>query len=369
MNFTDAVVIGGTRRTRDGYLVADAKVARTGVQQYAGREVGRPELDTVRVYRPPEEVFSEAAMASVAWRPLTLDHPPEMIDASNWKALSVGITGDTVSRDGDHIRVPLTVMDSAAIDTVAGGKRQLSLGYSCDLDFEPGETPAGEVFDAIQRNIRVNHLAICSAARAGPACRIGDGKPERRQTGKAKPMAKQKIIIVDGEPVETNEAGAEAILALQEALAAANAAVEQLTEALGGKDNELGAKAAEVEKLKEKAVDSAMLDALVADRAAVMAKARAISPGLEPTGRSNGEIRRIAVAARLGDAAVSGRSDDYVLGLFDHLSAGAAAPDPLRRTISAGVRAVDAPYTVQSAHAAMIDHLTSAWMPTKKEAA
>lgn len=31
MQFTDAVVLDGSRRTRDGYLVADAKVSRTGM--------------------------------------------------------------------------------------------------------------------------------------------------------------------------------------------------------------------------------------------------------------------------------------------------------------------------------------------------
>lgn len=43
------------RRTADGYLVADVRAARTGIQQYRAVEVGRPELDVVNVYRPPAE--------------------------------------------------------------------------------------------------------------------------------------------------------------------------------------------------------------------------------------------------------------------------------------------------------------------------
>ncbi len=31
MNFTDIVTVAGTRRTGDGYLVADARIARTGI--------------------------------------------------------------------------------------------------------------------------------------------------------------------------------------------------------------------------------------------------------------------------------------------------------------------------------------------------
>ncbi len=44
MNFTDAVTIAGTRRTDDGYLAAEAKAVRTGIQLYTGDEVGKPEL-------------------------------------------------------------------------------------------------------------------------------------------------------------------------------------------------------------------------------------------------------------------------------------------------------------------------------------
>ena len=44
MNFTDIVTVAGTRRTGDGYLVADARIARTGIQTYSGVEIGRPEM-------------------------------------------------------------------------------------------------------------------------------------------------------------------------------------------------------------------------------------------------------------------------------------------------------------------------------------
>jgi hypothetical protein len=52
------VTVAGTRRTQDGYLVSEARAVRTGTQIYTGAEVGRPEMDTVPVYRAPEQVFS-----------------------------------------------------------------------------------------------------------------------------------------------------------------------------------------------------------------------------------------------------------------------------------------------------------------------
>ena len=42
----------------------------------------------------------------------------------------------------------------------------MSLGYNLDLIEEPGEWN-GEKYDAIQTNIRINHLAIVDKARAG----------------------------------------------------------------------------------------------------------------------------------------------------------------------------------------------------------
>ena len=59
MQFTDAVTVAGTRRRDDGYLVADARIARTGIQNYQGWEVGKPDMAEVRVYRASSEVSSE----------------------------------------------------------------------------------------------------------------------------------------------------------------------------------------------------------------------------------------------------------------------------------------------------------------------
>ena len=175
MQFIDAVSVAGTRRRDDGYLVADARIARTGIQTYLGREVGRPEVGVVRVYRPGAEVFSEDTLKSAAHRPVTNDHPPELVTSANWKKYSVGQSADEVSGEGIFIRVPLMVSDEAAIQDIEGGKRELSAGYTCDVDFTPGVTDAGEAYDAVQKNIRLNHIAIVARGRAGSEVRIGDG--------------------------------------------------------------------------------------------------------------------------------------------------------------------------------------------------
>src|SRR5690606_10621448 len=134
-----------------------------------------PDMPIVRVYRPADQVFAKDSLASYAHKPVTKDHPDEAVSADNWKDLAVGQIGDEVARDGDFIRVPLIVMDAAAIKAVEGGKRELSAGYTCDLAFEAGITPDGQPYDAIQKDIRINHVAIVQRGRAGSQARIGDG--------------------------------------------------------------------------------------------------------------------------------------------------------------------------------------------------
>jgi uncharacterized protein len=165
---------GSFRLTSDGYLVANPRIARTGIQIYKGHEVGRPDMEDVRVYRPEGEVFSHAAMATLAHRPITLDHPYVKVDASNWKEHSIGHSSGDVARDGDFLRVPLVLMDAHAIQAAKNGTSQLSVGYGAKLKWEPGETPDGQLYDAMQTEIRANHIALVSKARGGDKLKIGD---------------------------------------------------------------------------------------------------------------------------------------------------------------------------------------------------
>ena len=326
-SFCDAGALSGVRETADGYMAAEARVARVGVQTYLGAEVGKPDMAHVRIYRPAEEVFHADAMSSLAHRPVTNNHPPESVNAGNWAKYAKGQTGDVVTKDGGFVRVGMLVMDALAISDVKAGKREMSAGYDCTIDWTPGKTDDGEEYDAIQRNIRVNHLAIVRAGRAGPQCRIGDAMRKALDNTGGRQMSdvKLKTVIVDGIPIEANDQAAAVIEALKtkvetagKALTDANAAHEI---ALAAKDKELGARDAEIATIKGKQLSDAQIDALVAARADVIGKAKIVDKDVKTDGLSLPAIRRAAVVARLGDAAVKDRSDDYVEALFDGLAA------------------------------------------------
>lgn len=364
MQLTDKATLSEPRMTADGYLVADARIARVGIQVYAGSEVGKPEMAQVRVYRPEAEVFAADALASFAHRPVTNDHPPEAVSAKNWRKFSVGMTGDEVARDGAFVRIPMVLMDAGAIDAVKNGKRELSCGYTCDLKFEAGTTPSGEPYDAVQTAIRGNHLAIVSAGRAGSDCRIGD------EAEKEAKMA-LKTVTVDGIPIEVTDQGATVIATLQQRLAdaatASAAADAKHATTLAAKDAELAKKDATIDDLKAKVVDAAALDKLVADRAALVTVAKAIAKDAKLDGLSDADIRKAVVIAKLGDAAVKDKPQAYIDARFDILAEDAAkSTDPVRDALGAGlVTNADADKSVTDARAKMLQDMMSAHIPAQ----
>lgn len=345
MYFTDNVTIAGTRLREDGYLVVDARVARTGIQTYLGSEVGRPEMATVRVYRPEAEVFAADAMASFAHRPVTDDHPKVAVTSDNWKALSVGQTDGEVKRDGDFLRVPLMIADGATIKKVQSGKRELSAGYACDLKWEAGISPQGEAYDAMQTAIRANHVAVVDKARGGSKLRIGDGAgqwgtaPITADAHHRESHMTTRNIMVDGLSVETTDQGAQAIekllgdrQALQAKLDAKDAAHAT---ALAAKDADNSKLQAQLDDAKSKVLDQAAIDRLVADRVALEATASKIAKDVKPAGLSDAALKLAVVKAKLGDKLPADRLADasYVAARFDILAEDAGkAVDTFRDT-------------------------------------
>lgn len=316
--FTDKLTFDGLRKTKDGYLVASPRVARAGIQLYSGAEVGKPEMQTVRVYRPPEEVFNTDAMNSYAYRPVTVGHPGVKVTADNWSDLTRGMSGSEVVRDGDFIRVPMAIMDAKAIQSVEDGTIELSMGYEANIQWGDGVTPNGEKYDAIQKDMRMNHLAIVSSARGGSHLRIGD------ETSGEDTMK----VMVDGISIEASEQAAQVIEKLQNTIRTTNdsviakdAKIAELTTAVGTKDGEIAI-------LKKQVTDAQMtpaqLDAAVKDRQTVIDAAKKIGGDkIVVDGKTIGEIKKAAVAVVLGDAA-NAMEDAAINGAFALAAASAA---------------------------------------------
>jgi hypothetical protein len=161
-------------RTPEGYLRCDATVARAGILEYP-----QPDGRVVREYRPPEEASNPQSLATFGGKAVTLEHPPEMLNAENTRQYAVGFTGTEVVYDQGFVRVVVTITDKEAIDAVLRGDAvEVSAGYEVDIVETPGVTPDGQAYDAIQKNIRCNHIALTRRGRAGPEVRLHLDKKE-----------------------------------------------------------------------------------------------------------------------------------------------------------------------------------------------
>jgi hypothetical protein len=336
MLFADLMMLDqSTKRTADGYLLASPKVARTGIQEYLGSELGRPDLAIVKVYRPEKEVFSRDALHSFAHRPVTIDHPPVMVDASNWKKYGVGTIGDEVVRDGEFVRVPLMLMDQNAIAQVEGGKGELSMGYTADLIFEAGVTDSGEKYDAYQANIRGNHLAIVDKARGGSELRVIDSNYRsipNSQTGDNSVITKK--IIVDGVTVEIPDTAAQLIEKSLNDAATKVTTLQTVVSDLQGKEATLATQVAtkdgEIATLKAQLADAknpAAIDAAVKARAAVVDAAKKILPAVVVDAKSDVEIKRQVVDSKMGEVSKAW-NDEQIAASFLALTMVAPVADP-----------------------------------------
>lgn len=333
MQLADTLVLDAPRRTADGYLAVRAKAARTGVYDYLAGEVGAPSdrfkpTDTVKVYRDSSEVFAADAVRSFIGRPITNDHPAQPVTADNWKHHARGTVMGAM-RDGDYLAFDLVLMDAAAINAVERGKRELSNGYQCQLDWTPGAAPDGTRYDARQVGIRGNHVALVDRGRAGSECAIKDG--ERFALCDANPAALADLttkestfmstITIDGLPVNLgDEAAVRAVIAKKDAaLADANAALADAKTALTTEQGKVAALEQQVVDAKAAAEPTA-LDKLVADRAYLIASAKAAHAAVVTDGKTDVEIRRAVVEAKLGDAAKA-MDDAAIAGAFAVIAA------------------------------------------------
>lgn len=158
-------------RLSDGRLRVDGFLTRAGVFIYRQAGEDGQEIER-REYRPDGEVFSESSMVTFSLVPLTNDHPAELLNSKNIRDFIVGTVGESIRKVDGWIAANLMVYDQDTIKKMEAGKVELSCGYECDVDNTPGIAPDGQRYDAVQRNIRGNHVALVDVARAGHTARV-----------------------------------------------------------------------------------------------------------------------------------------------------------------------------------------------------
>lgn len=269
-------------KTPEGYIIDTPIIARTGIQWYKrdGKDVAE--------YRPASEVFSPQSLASFVGRPLTIDHPSFMVRSDNVRGVVVGAILGEPWRDGENLRARVVVHDKRAVDLIERGlKAELSVGYTVETEQVAGTTPEGAHYDAIQRNIRCNHLSIVTRGRAGNA-----------RFSKEFPRMDEQKQSVAAPTVDQLQARCDALQAEVERLQVEPKAVE-----LSGE--KLAALRAEIE---------AAVRADVAEEYAAADVAKQF--GVKPEGSAIATMKAVLAHAQ-PSVKLDGKSDEYIRAAFD----------------------------------------------------
>lgn len=310
--------LGKFTRLAAGGVRVPATIARTGCQRYG---------DIVE-YRPDSEVFAPASLETLPAAPVTRGHPAEQVSPANWRSLAVGHVSEIPPERkridaNDWIETSVVLSDAAAQAAVERGDLlEVSAGYTCELDPTPGVAPDGTRYDAVQRNIRWNHLAVL-----GPGERARAGEQARLRLDQERDhMVK---IVIDG--VEYEKGSDAHIAAVQAAdkrkhdaeLAQRDISLVSEKARADKAEGERDVARAELEKAKA-ACAPEKLDALVTEALKLRADAARLLPGdYKFDGKSSHKIRCDAV--KDAGLTIEGRSETYISASFDTLLAKAPA--------------------------------------------
>ncbi|ABS46385.1 MULTISPECIES: DUF2213 domain-containing protein [Yersinia pseudotuberculosis complex] len=318
--------------TAEGYLKVPGRVARVGVQQYLASELGltdRPPGQIVNVYRPQEEVFSPASLASYDNADITIDHPDDLVNAQTFRQVTVGHVispGRQDVEDADYVVVDLLIKDQYAIDEINQEKEELSAGYTSEYQHAPGIAPCGTAYEFIQRTITINHIALCDQARAGHLARLFDRKPEG-----VNPMF--KVLLDAGARVEVADEATQQLIQssidalktrvidAEEGKEKAKVAKDEAEKKREEAEAKADAKDEEIAQLKEKASDAAIAkrlsDVITArDSAIKIAGVDFICDSVEPLKIKRSALDMAGIKCRKY-ASWDKAPDAYVLAYFD----------------------------------------------------
>lgn len=301
--------------TDEGFLRVPGRVAKTGTQQYLRRELG---LDgdpnaVVTVYRPPEEVFSEDSLATYNAADITVHHPKTLVNSKTFKYATAGVVASAGRRDGDFVVCDLLIKDAEAIQRVESGLAELSAGYTAEYVEEKGVTADGVEYDFVQRDIKINHVALVPAARAGRQARIFD--QDRKE------IEMSKVTLDSGREVEVQDAATALLISdtierLRKQVADAESAKAEAESEKEKAKAKADAMEEEVEKAKKSTSDEA-IQARIAEIVAVKDRATVIDSAYVADGVDTLAIMRGVLTSVRPTIDWAAKSADYVQAAFD----------------------------------------------------
>lgn len=154
-------------------------LSKVGVFPYSGAQIN-PDLEPDKiynVYRPEEELSNQATIDSFKLLPWIDEHvmlgsTDEGLMPAERKGVH-GVIGEDVYFEDGYLKGNLKIFSQKLAKLIEEGKKELSIGYRCLYELARG-TYDGVPYDAIQREIRGNHLALVDEGRSGPDVAVLD---------------------------------------------------------------------------------------------------------------------------------------------------------------------------------------------------
>lgn len=183
-----------------GFLyVYRVPIAGAMVQKYVKSD-GSEEMEA----KLPEEILSDSTVSSANSKPVTDGHYG-LVTKDNSHDLMKGFTASNGHVEGNMLYNDITITDPNLISQIKNGsKRELSIGFETQMDPTSG-TYNGAKYDAVQRNIRINHVAVVPKGRAGHEVRlIGDSAEAVEQVEPSEEKGNQmetRVVRADGQNI------------------------------------------------------------------------------------------------------------------------------------------------------------------------
>lgn len=336
-----------------GFLyVYRVPIAGAMVQKYVKSD-GSEEMEA----KLPEEILSDATVSSANSKPVTDGHHG-LVTKDNSHDLLKGFTASNGHVEGNMLYNDITITDPNLISQIkSGDKRELSIGFETQMDPTSG-TYNGTKYDAVQRNIRINHVAVVPKGRAGHEVRlIGDSAEAVEQVEPSEEKGNQmetRVVRADGQNITVAADDVEKITKLDADNSAKAKQIVDLDAQIKKLQSEKAQLQGDADTSAKKADEAqAKADSLEADNKKLQEefdkyKADGVDKKLELIdkvksfvgdeydyhGKSDRDMKIDAVKAIKGDSVdFTDKSDTYVQAAFDMLEkpkqvSGYAGPEP-----------------------------------------
>lgn len=190
----------------NGFLhVKNCHCTKVQIAQYLGCEISKDLIaDKVyNVFRPEEELKKADTIQSLNGVPLQLEHHDDTAEKPA-QYTRIGATGTDAVFEYPYLSNSLHFFNQKAIDLIESGEKcELSIGYDCEIHKEAGEFE-GVPYDFVQRNIKIQHVALVECGRAGADVKVSDSKEIilNSEKNEVKQMDKEKLLQLINELVK-----------------------------------------------------------------------------------------------------------------------------------------------------------------------